>query len=556
MPWREGVARRLWRIIAVGWLAILGEVMPAVAQTADEQYAHGCSFYAEGRFTKAAETLRKALGHDPEHAQAKALLQIVEEDVGKGGNDSAPTRASQRNEALKDQDQVNHRLRRIIDSAVVRIQELAEQHRTDQRASGDLNRRLTETQQQLTGVQGQLGSATTQLEAAEELLETDRRESQALLQKVQKTETELSASLRQVQQAHDRIQEQMSVLRQEREQVRQEFAEQQDGLKRTAAELGQRQFEADALRAQLERVQQELVSVAAQRDELARAKDDLAAQLAELQRERTRQAQTLEAQRQELSNVQVRLDSAEERTAALDGNVGELVKTNTSLAERLKLREGELDGSRGQVVELKAARESLAQRVTELERVLQAKEKELSDAGRSLAGMRQEREQLLEQLRIAQETHRRLTSDLHALQEIKGVHDALKEEMARRDVQLKQAESVIHLMQVPSAFLPSATPMAGGALESGLLQGSPVKICQVDKEFDFVVISVDELGGVGEGTALVLANPVNPVATVELTELDEAGFAVAQITHRVDPQYVFSKGDVLFARQLIKPVAQ
>lgn len=55
------------------------------------------------------------------------------------------------------------------------------------------------------------------------------------------------------------------------------------------------------------------------------------------------------------------------------------------------------------------------------------------------------------------------------------------------------------------------------------------------------------------GTTLLLAAQDEPVATVQLTDLDRAGFAVAQITHRMDPSKSIREGDILFARQILKP---
>ena len=44
-----------------------------------------------------------------------------------------------------------------------------------------------------------------------------------------------------------------------------------------------------------------------------------------------------------------------------------------------------------------------------------------------------------------------------------------------------------------------------------------------------------------------------PVATVELTELDKAGFAVAQIVKTLDPTKRIREGDLLFARPMLSP---
>ncbi|MBI2495939.1 MAG: hypothetical protein HYW10_05190, partial [Candidatus Omnitrophica bacterium] len=86
--------------------------------------------------------------------------------------------------------------------------------------------------------------------------------------------------------------------------------------------------------------------------------------------------------------------------------------------------------------------------------------------------------------------------------------------------------------------------------------GHLVKVHQVNEELDFLVLSVTGIEWVRAGAVLVLANEDHPVATVELAEPDREGFAIAQITHTMDPARQIRKGDVLLARPLLKPGAE
>jgi len=79
-----------------------------------------------------------------------------------------------------------------------------------------------------------------------------------------------------------------------------------------------------------------------------------------------------------------------------------------------------------------------------------------------------------------------------------------------------------------------------------------VKVFQVNEEDDVLVLSMQEgASWATEGaTVLLAAEDDTPVATVQLTELDEAGFAIAQITHRTSPPSSIRKGDLFSARPL------
>jgi hypothetical protein len=81
-----------------------------------------------------------------------------------------------------------------------------------------------------------------------------------------------------------------------------------------------------------------------------------------------------------------------------------------------------------------------------------------------------------------------------------------------------------------------------------------VKVFQVNEEYDFLVLSMQGGTWAREGATVILeGGDDKPVVTVQLTELDGAGFAVAQIMRRMGPGVPIRKGDLLFARLLPNP---
>jgi hypothetical protein len=52
------------------------------------------------------------------------------------------------------------------------------------------------------------------------------------------------------------------------------------------------------------------------------------------------------------------------------------------------------------------------------------------------------------------------------------------------------------------------------------------------------------------GSQLLLLAQDRPVAAVEVSELDSAGFAVAQIIETIEPPRQIRKGDLLYVRPL------
>ena len=87
-------------------------------------------------------------------------------------------------------------------------------------------------------------------------------------------------------------------------------------------------------------------------------------------------------------------------------------------------------------------------------------------------------------------------------------------------------------------------------------QDYPVKIYQVNREMDFIVLSVKELDWAKQGTNLLLANETDSIATAQVVEYDRAGFAIAQITHWMEPIQQIQKGQTLLARPVLAPGGQ
>ena len=209
---------------------------------------------------------------------------------------------------------------------------------------------------------------------------------------------------------------------------------------------------------------------------------------------------------------------------------------------------------------------------------------------------------LEQELKAAKESQARLQDELAskrvAENDLQDAKAQWSRQLAEQESKLKQAESVIRLLQTTPPPQPSAPPVRplasssdsgpvrvvssapdtepspradqpalGGeeaasppsddeSTDSGSSKNSEVKVYQVNDEFNFVVLSIKGIEWAQKGMTIVLANDDNPVATAQLTELDGAGFAVAQITHKVDPVKQIRKGDVLMARPLLRPGAE
>jgi hypothetical protein len=79
----------------------------------------------------------------------------------------------------------------------------------------------------------------------------------------------------------------------------------------------------------------------------------------------------------------------------------------------------------------------------------------------------------------------------------------------------------------------------------------PIEIYDVNRDMDFVVFSLSDAEKFSKGARLVLVNRDTPVATVELIELDNAGFAVAQLLNTEGAKPLVRKGDRPIARPIL-----
>ena len=106
-----------------------------------------------------------------------------------------------------------------------------------------------------------------------------------------------------------------------------------------------------------------------------------------------------------------------------------------------------------------------------------------------------------------------------------------------------------------------ATPSTTHATQQALQQSfegdavveGAVKVYHVKQGAGLIVLSVGGIDWAKQGADLVLATPERSIATAQVVEIDRIGFAVAQITHWLQPIQPIRKGDVLLARPLHTP---
>ena len=379
----------------------------------------------------------------------------------------------------------------------------------------------------------------------------------------------------------------------------------------------------------------------------------------ELEQTRVREQQAtkeLEALHSTQLDLQERLVATREKSVGLDASVSDLQEAKAALEKSLKERDAQLVEAR--------------RKAQDLQQSLEAAEAELDKARKTLADEGNNRDNLLEQLRVAKENQKTFNEQLRDFEAIKAERDKLQlslneretilsklhsqtdsvnrdlesakhqvesleneaqargeqvkidqkglewrvdslerelqearaseaklragleaqspqdEEQRRfterlgkkleeRETQLKQAESVIQLLQTKTAqggispipydpvqdIAPKPEELGQQEVRAGSEPAppavdSPIKIYQVNDELDFVVFSMEGMEWAKPGTQLLLVSGDHPVAAVQLTELDSAGFAVAQIIQTIDPGRQIRKGDLLVARPMRAPVGQ
>ena len=476
----------------------------------------------------------------------------------------------------------------------------------------DMNTRITQRDEQLQklrDIHATLDKQYAALEASHKDLETRFKDSErngtALADQVAKIQAALTAAQDQAETEFTTLQQQaqetQSRLTLELEQTRakeQHAAKELEALHNTQLELQER----------LVAAQEKGISLDTGLADAQKAKAELQGAL----NERTLQLEEARKQNQELQQA---FDSMKGDLAATGSSLADIQKDRANLQEQLRVAKDTQATFTGQLKDLQTVsveREKLQlalnereAQVVKLQGEVGSVTRDLETAKRQLQAIEAEGQEHTEQMRIDQKglewrveslekelqdaraAETRLQVDLESRTkngtEQENLHGQLAKKLAERESQLKQAESVIKLLQGPQGGLespeapvsyepipgvgsPSAMPSVSDrqpeaadlSVPEAQVTGEdhPIKIYQVNEELHFVVFSMEGMGWAKPGTRLLLVSQNEPVAAVQLTELDSAGFAVAQIIQTIDAGKQIRKGDLLFARLLLSPVGQ
>jgi chromosome segregation ATPase len=362
----------------------------------------------------------------------------------------------------------------------------------------------------------------------------------------------------------------------------------------------EQQAQLEALQAKMAMTQDTLTQREAA---LTKRQEDLAASQAR-ERELAEKLATLHTTSRE---VESRLAAVQARESTLGAGQDDLRRMISILEDRLKERDTQLVNSQQQLLQLPGA---LA-RTKELELAVSSRDQEVSTLRARVDELKQAQVDQQEQLRVARQSHGDLSQEMQDLQDVAEDYDTLKSTLREREEQLatvkdelgrlrselsrneesfsqdrstwadrdqqtvmerqglqwrleslqkELAEAKASQQQLQAASRASEEPANGAGhlsdAQAPADDGYEVKVYQVNTELDFVVLSIDEMTRAKKGATLLLADQGEPVAAVELTELDDAGFAVAKITHTISPAKQLRKGDTLLATQLSTPVAR
>lgn len=475
--------------------ALLCLPMPiALAETADELYARGLKLYLSGDYGKATAEVRQALQEDPGHAQAKQLLQVLQESKEQHTNEGGVL--SQLSAALEAQQQEGRRLKVVLANAEQRITAFTASQQQDQAALANTRKQLIAAQQETDQIRAQLAAdlaalqerltATdaklTDLSKKSEVLEGDRA---ALSNQLGQTQDELVAAKNEIGQLKvarnelDQLQRTHEKALQELEQVKKERAQ----LKEQAASLGRQLEDQAKLHAQIKDAEARI----AQRDEQFKKLRDInstlekqygnleviakdqeaniqaleqkrAALAEELVKTREAAAASDERARNEFGALQqqaqdterllaAELEQAKAREQQYVKEVEALRSAQVALEERLTDTrqkgvsvEAELTDARKLKLQLEdavKAREGQLvgthQQLQELQRALTTKAQELHALDKTSVSDKETIQNLQEQLRIAKETQSRLTSQVKDFQAVKADRDKLVAMVEERD---------------------------------------------------------------------------------------------------------------------------
>jgi chromosome segregation ATPase len=522
-------------------------------------------------------------------------------------------RFAQRDDQLQQLREIHTALDQQYASLEANHRGLEQQFKESERQKSILSARLTQMQDELAAAQQRAQDANTQLtqqidESRSEFRMTDEALTQARQEseRLQREKATLSEQLAQAQQAsaaaHQQAQEMQGRLMGEVDQARQRHQE----LVKELETLHTTQL---VLEQQLTTTREHGVGMEAN---LAGARTDKAkleetvierdVQLADARKQLQNLGQTLEAKERELAEVQRGLADGQQDRLNLQEQLRIAKETQGTFNEQLKglqVVQAERDQMQTALNEREAQAAKLQGEITSLSRDLEMAKRQLQLAqaqdkehGEQIAidrkGLEWRIESLERDLKETRAAEARLQVELENRASEEQAQQAFKEQLTKqlteREAQLKQAEAMIQLLQssqggeAAAKRLPvqesvsvkasaavqkpvgemSVAPPNKGSESTQLLptKDYPITVYQVNDEWGFLVVSMGEMGWATSGTELLLVSQDKPVVSVQLTELDGAGFAVAQITRTIDPAKQIRKGDLLFARPLPNPGGQ
>ena len=322
---------------------------------------------------------------------------------------------------------------------------------------------------------------------------------------------------------------------------------------------------------------------------LETASTQSAKQVADLEAERRELQKTNAALEQALNERSVQLADLQERLAKLEAAHQASLAQAVALRQTLETKEEELSAAQDvaeKVQAVKADDEQLRSALAERGKEVLALQNEVERLQRRLSGALGSLNQVdvafhTKEQRLEEERHEYMAQFKSLRKDLLEARNAQRSPFTDRLTQVEPPvpDAVAHERAMASApeeieqarEVPSdeagATPSAPAQEEAEETEtsqeiseaeeervsspGYPVEVFQVDGQWGFMVLSVARVEGAEEGTKFLLSGPDDKrVATIQLTELAEGGFAVAQITRRIDPLKEIRKGDTLFAHQL------
>lgn len=528
-----------------------------------------------GRRSAELEQTQRSLMEKSQQAEQTLQKETASRDKMIGGLkaelEDAGKRIAQRDDQLE-------KLREVHATLDKQYVTLEATHKDTEAKLGALEQGKTALSDQLAQAQRALAETQSKLKETEGRLAKGAQE----LETLKGEKASLGDQLAKAQKALDELQKNSSRVTVELEDSKyrtQEFAKEMDALRNAQLELeGRLTATRDEHVKKIQSLQQELQTKSQEIEGLKQtvaAGDQGRLDLQDQLRVAKESQTTFSDQLKTLQAVQADRDGLQGTLNARDAQITKLNGELSSLSHELDVAKEQLKSADAQGQEhhqqLSIDRQGLEWRVDSLEAEL--KEARASEARLQLQ---------LEDTRSEQ-------------QKAKEFRQQVADKLTEREAQLKQAESVIQLLQGTasgpsvSTFTPAQeassapssserspldglTGAAGEPSGAWMTEGAgaaasstpaapssdryPVKIYQVNEELNFLVFSMEGMGWAKTGTQLLLLVDDVPIASVQLTELDGEGFAVAQITKVMDQSRQIRKGDFLFARPLMPVMGQ